>query len=36
LADDKVTPSIIGDEPYQFYKKFPNIQVAVDANRKME
>ena len=23
-----------GDEPFQFYKKFKNIQVAVDANRK--
>src|SRR6187402_1934602 len=24
----------LGDEPFQFYKKFRNIQVAVDANRK--
>ncbi len=24
---------ILGDEPFQFYQKFPNIQVAVDANR---
>lgn len=23
----------VGDEPLQFYKKFPNIHVAVDANR---
>jgi tetraacyldisaccharide 4'-kinase len=23
----------LGDEPYQFYQKFKNIQVAVDANR---
>ena len=34
LADDKATASSIGDEPFQFYSKFPNIQVAVDANRK--
>jgi tetraacyldisaccharide 4'-kinase len=24
----------LGDEPFQFYQKFKNIQVAVDANRK--
>ncbi len=24
----------LGDEPFQFYQKFRNIQVAVDANRK--
>lgn len=34
LADANVNASIIGDEPFQFYSKFPNIQVAVDANRK--
>lgn len=34
LADENATASIIGDEPFQFYSKFPNIQVAVDANRK--
>ena len=34
LADANATASTLGDEPYQFYKKFPNIQVAVDANRK--
>jgi tetraacyldisaccharide 4'-kinase len=34
LADDKATASSIGDEPFQFYSKFSNIQVAVDANRK--
>jgi tetraacyldisaccharide 4'-kinase len=33
LADEKATASSIGDEPFQFYSKFPNIQVAVDANR---
>ncbi|WP_310554473.1 tetraacyldisaccharide 4'-kinase [Flavobacterium sp.] len=34
LADENATAEILGDEPFQFYKKFPNIQVAVDANRK--
>ncbi len=34
LADKSATASGIGDEPFQFYSKFPNIQVAVDANRK--
>ena len=34
LADANVNASIIGDEPFQFYSKFPNIQVAVDDNRK--
>ena len=34
LADANVNASIIGDEPYQYYTKFPSIQVAVDANRK--
>lgn len=34
LADEKATASSIGDEPFQFYSKFSNIQVAVDANRK--
>lgn len=33
LADTTATAEILGDEPYQFYKKFPNINVAVDANR---
>lgn len=35
LADENATASSIGDEPFQFYSKFPNIQVAVDANRKI-
>jgi tetraacyldisaccharide 4'-kinase len=26
--------AMLGDEPYQFYKKFSEIEVAVDANRK--
>lgn len=34
LADENATASSIGDEPFQFYSKFPKIQVAVDANRK--
>ena len=34
LADAHSNASILGDEPFQFYTKFPNIQVAVDANRK--
>ena len=34
LADENATASSIGDEPFQFYSKFPTIQVAVDANRK--
>lgn len=34
LANENVTAEILGDEPFQFYKKFPNIQVAVAANRK--
>jgi tetraacyldisaccharide 4'-kinase len=34
LADANSNAEIIGDEPYQYYRKFPNIQVAVDADRK--
>lgn len=34
LADETSTAAILGDEPFQFYKKFPNIQVAVDVDRK--
>src|SRR5690606_20447670 len=34
LADVNSNASILGDEPFQFYQKFKNIQVAVDANRK--
>jgi len=33
LADATSNAEIMGDEPFQFYQKFPNIQVAVDANR---
>lgn len=34
LADSSVNAAILGDEPFQFFQKFPAIQVAVDANRK--
>lgn len=34
LADVNANAELLGDEPYQFFQKFPNIQVAVDANRK--
>ena len=34
LADEKSSAENIGDEPFQFFKKFSKIQVAVDENRK--
>ena len=34
LADAASTPEILGDEPFQYFKKFPDIKVAVDAVRK--
>lgn len=34
LADASSTADILGDEPYQFHRKFPNVSVAVDADRK--
>ncbi|MGM8361280.1 tetraacyldisaccharide 4'-kinase [Flavobacterium sp. ARAG 55.4] len=34
LANANANAEILGDEPFQFFQKFPNIQVAVDANRK--
>ena len=34
LADKTTNAGILGDEPYQFFEKFPTIQVAVDADRK--
>jgi tetraacyldisaccharide 4'-kinase len=34
LADSTSNAEILGDEPFQFFKKFKNIQVAVDADRK--
>ena len=33
LANEKSSAKLIGDEPYQYYKKFENIRVAVDVNR---
>lgn len=33
LADEKSTARTIGDEPYQIKSKFPDVCVAVDANR---
>ncbi|GIZ08579.1 tetraacyldisaccharide 4'-kinase [Flavobacterium sp. UMI-01] len=33
LADANANALILGDEPYQYYQKFPHIQVAVDADR---
>lgn len=34
LANEISTAKQLGDEPYQFYKKFPNIRVAVDSDRR--
>ena len=34
LAADSSTPREIGDEPYQIKQKYPNIHVAVDADRR--
>ena len=34
LADANSNAEILGDEPFQIHKKFPNIKVAVDADRK--
>ncbi|WP_369997520.1 tetraacyldisaccharide 4'-kinase [Winogradskyella sp.] len=34
LGDDDATADTIGDEPYQFYRKFEAIKVAVDGNRQ--
>jgi tetraacyldisaccharide 4'-kinase len=34
LADAHSGAETLGDEPFQYYRKFPNIQVAVDADRK--
>lgn len=34
LADVNSNAEILGDEPFQYFKKFPTIQVAVDADRK--
>lgn len=34
LADETSSAKVLGDEPFQFYTKFPAVSVAVDANRK--
>ena len=34
IADTTSNAETIGDEPYQFYKKFKDITVCVDANRQ--
>lgn len=34
LGDKAATADTIGDEPYQFFKKFKTIKVAVDGNRQ--
>lgn len=34
LADSTSNAETLGDEPFQYYEKFKNIQVAVDADRK--
>ncbi|EJG01978.1 tetraacyldisaccharide 4'-kinase [Flavobacterium sp. F52] len=33
LANENSNAEILGDEPFQFHQKFPNVMVAVDANR---
>lgn len=33
LADENASAQTLGDEPYQFFSKFKNIRVAVDASR---
>jgi tetraacyldisaccharide 4'-kinase len=33
LADKEATAQSIGDEPYQLWRKFPDITIAVDADR---
>ena len=34
LADETTTANELGDEPFQFHAKFPEVLVAVDANRR--
>jgi tetraacyldisaccharide 4'-kinase len=34
LADENVSVQSLGDEPFQIYRKFPEITVAVDGNRR--
>ncbi|MDI9256687.1 tetraacyldisaccharide 4'-kinase [Flavobacterium sedimenticola] len=33
LADATVNAEVLGDEPFQYFQKFPQIQVAVDVDR---
>ncbi|WP_040278374.1 tetraacyldisaccharide 4'-kinase [Psychroserpens damuponensis] len=34
IANDNATAQTIGDEPFQFYSKFKDVTVSVDANRQ--
>ncbi|WP_405576282.1 tetraacyldisaccharide 4'-kinase [Winogradskyella sp. Asnod2-B02-A] len=34
LADESANADTIGDEPFQFYRKFKDVRVAVDADRQ--
>ncbi len=34
LADENANAELIGDEPYQYYQKFPSLIVSVDADRR--
>ncbi|MBF6642243.1 tetraacyldisaccharide 4'-kinase [Flavobacterium sp. J49] len=34
LADANTNAAILGDEPFQYFHKFPQVQVAVDADRR--
>ncbi|MEM5564099.1 tetraacyldisaccharide 4'-kinase [Psychroserpens sp. AS72] len=34
IANEKATATSIGDEPFQFYSKFKDVTVSVDANRQ--
>jgi tetraacyldisaccharide 4'-kinase len=34
LANEHATAETLGDEPFQIHQKFPDVQVAVDADRK--
>lgn len=34
IADEHSTASTVGDEPFQFYKKFQNVIVSVDSDRR--
>ena len=33
LADEKSNAETVGDEPFQIYRKFPKVRVAVDEKR---